>query len=97
MNPLTTASSPPCAHGVSEDAPTPAASDVIGSDSPRTDVGLVERVLSEYREMPGLALTLDQARRLWGCDDDTCRRLADSLVNRHVLRWSRDGRLVRAN
>jgi hypothetical protein len=27
---------------------------------------LVERVLGEYREMPGLALTIEQARRLWG-------------------------------
>jgi hypothetical protein len=30
------------------------------------DAGLIERVLGEYREMPGLALTIEQARRLWG-------------------------------
>ena len=30
------------------------------------DARLVERVLGEYREMPGLALTIEQARRLWG-------------------------------
>ena len=59
-------------------------------------VRVMERVLSEYREMPGLALTLDQARRLWGCDAETCRRVADALVDRHALRWSHDHRLIRA-
>jgi hypothetical protein len=59
------------------------------------DAGLVIRVLGEYREMPGLALTFDQARRLWGCDTATCRAVIDLLVARGVLRWSRDGRLVR--
>ena len=62
----------------------------------RLDRPLIERVLSEYREMPGLALTLDQARRLWGCDAATCRRVADALVGRHALRWSHDHRLMRA-
>lgn len=32
------------------------------------DAGLIARILGEYREMPGLALTMDQARRFWGCD-----------------------------
>lgn len=60
------------------------------------DAGLVERVLGEYREMPGLALTLEQACRLWGYDAVTCRRVADLLVERHELRWSRERRLVLA-
>jgi len=60
------------------------------------DARLIERVLGEYREMPGLSLTIDQARRLWGCDAMLCRRVADVLVERRVLRWSREGRLVRA-
>ena len=60
------------------------------------DVRLVERVLGEYREMPGLALTIVQARRLWGCDAVTCQRIVDVLVEGHVLRWTRDGRLIRA-
>ena len=57
---------------------------------------LVARVLGEYREMPGLALTIEQARRLWGCDAVTCQRIVDLLVERHVLRWSGDRRLIRA-
>ena len=60
------------------------------------DAGLVSRVLGEYREMPGLSLTIEQASRLWGCDLGTCERLIDVLVERHVLRWSRDRRLIRA-
>jgi hypothetical protein len=59
--------------------------------------GLVERVLGEYREMPGLALTMNQAQRLWGCDASTCRRVADLLVERQVLRWSSQRLLVRAD
>jgi hypothetical protein len=60
------------------------------------DARVVERVLGEYREMPGLALTIEQGRRLWGCDAVTCQRIVDVLVERHVLRWSRDRRLIRA-
>ena len=58
------------------------------------DRALVERILGEYREMPGLALTLEQARRLWGCDGVTCRVAIEILVTRGALHWSRDGRLV---
>jgi hypothetical protein len=58
------------------------------------DRALVERILGEYREMPGLALTLEQARRLWGCDGLTCRMAIEILVARRALHWSRDGRLV---
>jgi hypothetical protein len=59
------------------------------------DAALIKRVLGEYREMPGLALTLEQAQRLWGCDAATCRAVADLMVAHGVLRWSRDRRLVR--
>lgn len=58
---------------------------------------LVERVLGEYREMPGLTLTLEQACRFWGCDATTFRRIADVLVERHQLRWSPEHHLMRAD
>ena len=60
------------------------------------DAVLVDRVLGEYQEMPGLALTIEQASRLWGCDAGTCQRIADVLVERQMLRWSREHRLIRA-
>jgi hypothetical protein len=58
------------------------------------DAGLIERILGEYREMPGLALTMEQARRPWGCDAVTSRCVIDGLVARGVLRWSREVRLM---
>ena len=69
---------------------------VVAADD-ASDIALIERILGEYREMPGLALTVDQAQRLWGCDAVTCRRIADVLVERRVLRWSRERRLMRVD
>ena len=66
------------------------------SDRDQMDA-LIERILGEYREMPGLALTVAQAQRLWGCDAVTCRRIVDVLVERHQLRWSLNHRLMRAD
>jgi hypothetical protein len=68
----------------------------VAAKADSIDARLVDRVLGEYREMPGLALTIEQARRLWGCDAITCQRIVDVLVERQVLRWSRDRRLIRA-
>jgi len=59
-----------------------------------SDPRLVERVLGEYREMPGPALTIEQACRLWNCDERTVRRIADVLVSARVLHWSQDGKLI---
>jgi hypothetical protein len=49
-----------------------------GADLPR-------RILAEYREMPGLRLTLAQARRLWAVDAGACRRALEALVARGLL------------
>jgi hypothetical protein len=56
------------------------------------DERLLRRVWDEYVEMPGLRLTRDQARRLWGVDESTCTQLLDNLVTAHVLVCGRDGR-----
>ena len=58
--------------------------------------GLIARVRGEFREMPGLSLTIEQACRLWGCDAVACRYVIDMLVAAGEIRWSRDGRLIRA-
>jgi hypothetical protein len=65
-------------------------------DGGSTDLHLIERVIEEYGEMPGLALTEMQAMRLWACDEATCRRVVTALLERGVLRRLPDGRLVRA-
>ena len=46
---------------------------------------LVARVRGEYREMPGLRLTVLQACRLWHVDVPTCERLFEQLVTEGVL------------
>jgi hypothetical protein len=41
---------------------------------------LIERAFGEFVEMPGLRLTLAQAKRLWGLDEPTCVRVLERLV-----------------
>ena len=43
------------------------------------------RIDSEYREMPGLRLTLAQAARLWGLPAPQCLALLGALVERGRL------------
>jgi hypothetical protein len=49
---------------------------------------VARRVLAEFDEMPGLSLTPRQAARLFGLDQDVCRLILDSLVDRAYLRES---------
>ena len=46
---------------------------------------IIERVYSEFMEMPGLRLTCAQAQRLWGLDERTCRTLLGFLVDARFL------------
>ena len=52
---------------------------------------LVRRVREEFREMPGLRLTIAQACRLWGLELHICRALIESLVDSAFLRWTPRG------
>jgi hypothetical protein len=47
---------------------------------------LAVRIRAEFLEMPGLRLTMRQAARLWGMDDETCHRVVDVLVTKAILR-----------
>jgi hypothetical protein len=58
---------------------------------------LADRVRAEYLEMPGLALSKLQARRLWGLDDDTCDRLLDEMVSSNFLRRTPSNLYTRAS
>ena len=51
----------------------------------RVSEQLVKRVKSEFIEMPGLRLTLEQGSRLWGLERDECDALLHSLVHRKFL------------
>jgi hypothetical protein len=52
---------------------------------------LLQRVEGEYREMPGLSLTVSQAERLWGLDRTTCAFVLTTLIERRVLRQATNG------
>ena len=58
---------------------------------------LLQRVQNEYREMPDLILTENQARRLWALDSDTCRRVLAVLLERRFLKRTAAGAYVRAS
>jgi len=57
---------------------------------------LVRRVHNEYREMPGLRLTLEQAARLFHLPGETCARVLGELIEEGVLRRTRNGFYVLA-
>jgi len=57
---------------------------------------LVQRVRSEFNEMPGLRLTPAQAARLLGLDQGSCERVINVLVRSSFLRWTTDGSVIRA-
>ena len=58
---------------------------------------ITERVRGEFREMPGLTLTLAQAGRLWSLDADTCKDVLTQLVASGYLCRRADGAFCRAS
>lgn len=52
---------------------------------------VLRRIAGEYREMPGLMLTVAQASRLWAFDLASSQAALESLVELGVLRRTRDG------
>jgi len=53
--------------------------------------GLRARVEGQFFEMPTLRLTLAQARRLWGLDQERCERVLRALVEAGFLARAHDG------
>lgn len=54
------------------------------------------RIAAEFRDMPGLILTIAQASRLLGVDARACERILASLERDGVLRRSPTGSYARA-
>ena len=54
------------------------------------DEATLDRICGEYLEMPGLCLTLRQAQRLWGLDEETCGKALAVLVEARFLSHTRD-------
>ena len=57
---------------------------------------LATRVRGEYREMPGLSLTAEQAARLLGIDRSLCERVLRELVLAGALYHTSHGAYVAA-
>ena len=55
----------------------------------------IERIADEYTEMPGLKLTMSQARRLWNMSGDECTAALGRLVARGFLVKTHAGIFVR--
>jgi hypothetical protein len=53
-------------------------------------------VRGEFREMPGLTLTLAQAGRLWSLDTPTCSEVLSQLVQAGYLCRNATGAFCRA-
>jgi hypothetical protein len=58
----------------------------MNSDFGPIDPRLLQRIRSEFTEMPGLRLTVAQASRLWNTDVATSVALLDALVELRFLR-----------
>jgi len=54
------------------------------------------RVRAEFDEMPGLMLTVPQASRLFGLDEEMCRMIVERLVRVAYLRRTDNGAVTRA-
>ena len=55
----------------------------------------IQRVRAEFTEMPGLRLTLAQARRLFALRTDICERVLNTLAAAGVVVRAPDGRYSR--
>ena len=55
------------------------------------DPVLCQRILAEYREMPGLRLSARQAARLWALEPALCEAVLDGLVGQGHLACSPRG------
>jgi hypothetical protein len=57
----------------------------------------VERIRSEFLEMPGLRLTARQVERLCGVERTVCKAVLDALVDARFLRLGPDGAYARVS
>jgi hypothetical protein len=64
---------------------------------PRRDAALLRRIRGEYREMPGHALSIRQAQRMWNLPRGDCERLLSELVDAGFLSCTELGLFVRAD
>ncbi len=72
----------------------------VASPSARVETrhdAMLRRIRSEYREMPGHALSVWQAERMWNLPHTECERLLRELVDTGFLLKTELGVFVRAD
>jgi hypothetical protein len=74
---------------------TPSTQPAVLPDATKASIN--ERIRGEFREMPGLTLTVAQARRLWNVDLSTCTQVLSHLVDAGFLCRRADGSYGRAS
>src|SRR5436309_2331343 len=52
----------------------------ISSVTMHTVEHVIERVVAEFQEMPGMRLTVEQVGRLFGIERAMCQRVLDALI-----------------
>ena len=66
------------------------------ADEGKTLQEWMRRIQAEFREMPGLSVTLPQAQRLWCIDDATAMAVFRILTDRGVVRRTPRGQYIRS-
>jgi hypothetical protein len=55
---------------------------------------LISRIRLEYESLPGLKLSIDQARRLWSADPETCGAALEALIAEGFLHRTGTGKFI---
>ena len=66
----------------------------IGGKTAMNVEKLVERIRAEFDEMPGMVLTVPQASKFFGVDQELMRSVTERLVASEHLRMTRDGEIA---
>jgi hypothetical protein len=67
----------------------------MSAPRPPIDQQTLQRIYSEFMEMPGMRVTSRQAQRLWGLDERACRDALEFLLDTGFLYQPRDGIYMR--
>jgi hypothetical protein len=63
-------------------------------ESQSSDERFVRRIRTEFLEMPGLCLTIEQAQRLWSVEPRRCEAVLNALIDSRFLRRTDRGLFV---
>lgn len=67
------------------------ASEAIGAAT-RALIHLTQQIREEFEEAQGLRMTVGEASRFWGLDDETCEAVLARLVDSGFLARDQEGR-----